>query len=71
MPRTSTTDPSLVTRFLDCSPSRSGSIEQGQLVAAFQAWTRDKSRPIADHLASHGHLDRDQLAALDAPSLCS
>ena len=43
-----------------------GLIEQGQLVAAFQAWTRDKSRPMADHLMAHGDLDADQRAAVEA-----
>jgi hypothetical protein len=27
-----------------------GLIQQAQLVAAFHAWTGDKSRPLADHL---------------------
>jgi len=27
-----------------------GLIDQAQLVAAFHAWTRDKARPLADHL---------------------
>ena len=43
-----------------------GMIDQAQLVAAFQAWIRDKSRPMAGHLASHGALDPDQIAALEA-----
>ena len=34
-----------------------GLIDQAQLVAAFQAWTRDKSRRLADHLADRGGLD--------------
>ena len=29
---------------------QNGLIDQGQLVAAFQAWTRDKVRPLAEHL---------------------
>ena len=36
-----------------------GLIDQAQLVAAFQAWARDKSRPLADHLA-RGDLDDDR-----------
>ena len=36
-----------------------GLIDQGQLVAAFQAWTRDKGRPMADHLVSRGDLDAE------------
>ena len=31
---------------------QNGLINQGQLVAAFQAWTLEKSRSLADHLAS-------------------
>ena len=27
-----------------------GLVDQSQLVAAFQAWAHDKSRPLADHL---------------------
>ena len=30
---------------------QNGLIDQGQLVAAFQAWTRDKGRPLAEHLS--------------------
>jgi len=29
-----------------------GLVNQGQLVAAFQAWTLDKSRPLAEHQVS-------------------
>jgi eukaryotic-like serine/threonine-protein kinase len=43
-----------------------GLIDQGQLVAAFQAWTRDKARPLADHLAARGDLDDDQRAGVEA-----
>ena len=35
---------------------QNGLIDQGQLVAAFQAWTRDKSRSLADHLDARGDL---------------
>jgi serine/threonine protein kinase len=42
-----------------------GLIEQAQLVAAFQAWTRDKGRPLADHLQTLGHLDDDQRGLLE------
>ena len=31
---------------------QNGLIDQGQLVAAFQAWTRDKARPLAEHLVA-------------------
>ncbi len=43
-----------------------GLIEQAQLVAAFQAWARDKARPLSDHLADHAGLDADSRAAVDA-----
>jgi eukaryotic-like serine/threonine-protein kinase len=48
---------------------QNGLIDQVQLVAAFQAWTRDKGRPMADHLVDRGDLDaddRDVVAALVA-----
>src|SRR4051794_11714885 len=49
-----------------------GLIDQGQLVAAVQAWTLDKTRGLADHLAARGALDAGQcglLAALAAQHL--
>ena len=36
---------------------QTGLIDQGQLMAAFHAWTRDKARPLADHLLALSHLD--------------
>jgi serine/threonine-protein kinase len=36
---------------------QNGLIDQAQLVAAFHAWARDKSRPLADHLVALGHLE--------------
>ena len=36
---------------------QTGLIDQGRLVAAFHAWTRDKSRSLAEHLVLLGHLD--------------
>ena len=36
---------------------QNGLIDQVQLVAAFQAWTRDKRRPLAEYLAFRGDLD--------------
>jgi serine/threonine-protein kinase len=36
---------------------QNGLIDQAQLVAAFHAWTRDKGRPLAEHLVVLGHLD--------------
>jgi serine/threonine-protein kinase len=43
-----------------------GLIDQGQLVAAFQAWTRDKSRSLADHLEARGDLTGAKRVLLDA-----
>jgi tRNA A-37 threonylcarbamoyl transferase component Bud32 len=43
-----------------------GLIDQGRLVAAFQAWTLDKSRALADHLVYRGDLDADDLSAVEA-----
>src|SRR6516164_3596997 len=45
---------------------QNGLIDQGQLVAAFQAWTCDRSRPLADHLTARGDLDADQRAGVEA-----
>ena len=45
---------------------QNGLIDQGQLVAAFQAWTLDKARSLADHLVARGDLDADARAGLDA-----
>src|SRR5262245_36632734 len=45
---------------------QNGLINQGQLVAAFQAWTLDKARTLADHLVSRGDLDPDQCAGVEA-----
>jgi serine/threonine protein kinase len=45
---------------------QNGLINQGQLVAAFQAWTLDKARALADHLVARGDLDSDQRAGVDA-----
>jgi hypothetical protein len=43
-----------------------GLIDQVQLVAAFQAWTLDKARALADHLVGRGDLDADDRSAVDA-----
>jgi serine/threonine-protein kinase len=45
---------------------QNGLIDQVQLVAAFQAWTRDKSHPLAGHLVSRGDLDAEQRAGVEA-----
>src|SRR5690242_10800138 len=44
---------------------QNGLIDQVQLVAAFQAWVRDKARPLADHLQARGDLDADGRAAVE------
>jgi hypothetical protein len=43
-----------------------GLIDQSKLVAAFQAWTLDKARSLADHLVAQGDLDPEQRALLEA-----
>src|SRR5271155_698521 len=45
---------------------QNGLINQSQLLAAFQAWTLDKSRSLADHLEARGDLDADDRAAVEA-----
>src|SRR6516162_5386400 len=45
---------------------QNGLIDQGALVAAFQAWTRDKAKSLADHLEARGDLTGPKRAALDA-----
>src|SRR4051812_38213122 len=45
---------------------QNGLINQGQLVAAFQAWTLDKARALADHLVGRGDLDSDDRSAVEA-----
>jgi serine/threonine-protein kinase len=45
---------------------QNGLIQQAQLVAAFHAWTCDKSRILADHLVRLGHLNAAQRAAVEA-----
>src|ERR1700724_2371366 len=42
-----------------------GLIDQAQLVAAFQAWARDKDRPLAEHLAARGDIDAADRAAVE------
>src|SRR4051812_47148478 len=45
---------------------QNGLIDQVQLVAAFQAWTRDKDRSLADHLVARGDLDADARGGVEA-----
>jgi eukaryotic-like serine/threonine-protein kinase len=45
---------------------QNGLIDQGQLVAAFHAWTLDMSRTLADHLEARGDLDAEDRAAVEA-----
>ncbi len=44
---------------------QTGVIDQSALVAAFHAWTRDKSRPMAELLLSQGAIDVDDRAAIE------
>jgi serine/threonine-protein kinase len=45
---------------------QNGLIDQDQLIAAFRAWTRDKGRPLAEHLVVLGHVNAAQRAAVEA-----
>jgi serine/threonine protein kinase len=45
---------------------QNGLINQGQLVAAFQAWTLDKARALADHLVGRDDLDADDRSVVEA-----
>jgi hypothetical protein len=45
---------------------QAGLIPYTQLVAAFHAWTCDKSRSLADHLIALGHLDTARRAPIEA-----
>ena len=45
---------------------QNGIINQGQLVATFQAWTLDKSKSLADHLEARGDLNAAMRALLEA-----
>jgi serine/threonine-protein kinase len=45
---------------------QNGLIDQGQLVAAFQSWTLNKARALADHLVGRGDLDGEQRGLLEA-----
>jgi eukaryotic-like serine/threonine-protein kinase len=45
---------------------QNGLIDQAQLVAAFQAWTLDKERPLAEHLAARGEFETEDRAAVEA-----
>ncbi len=45
---------------------QNGLIDQDQLVSAFRAWTRDKARPLADHLVARGELDPADRVAVEA-----
>src|SRR5262245_59564637 len=45
---------------------QNGLIDHVQLVAAFQSWTRDKVRPLAEHLVARGDLDAEQRSLLES-----
>ena len=44
---------------------QTGLIDQAALFAAFQAWSRDKARSLADHLIALGHIDAPRRAAVE------
>ncbi|WP_165227465.1 serine/threonine-protein kinase [Aquisphaera insulae] len=46
--------------------SQNGLIDQAQLIAAFQAWSRDRSRPLADYVIERGDLDDTARAGVEA-----
>jgi hypothetical protein len=48
---------------------QNGLINQGQLVAAFQAWSRDKARSLAEHLVDRGALEAGDHQASPVHSL--
>src|SRR5205823_764791 len=45
---------------------QNGIIDQGQLLAGFQAWTLDRFRSLADHLEARGDLTGAKRALLEA-----
>ena len=45
---------------------QNGLVEQKGLVAAFQAWTRNKTKPIAEYLVERGDLDHADRVVLEA-----
>jgi serine/threonine-protein kinase len=45
---------------------QNGLIDPGQLVAAFQTWSRDRSRTLAEHLRDRGDLDADDMTLVEA-----
>jgi hypothetical protein len=45
---------------------QNGLIDQGQLILAFRAWTRDNARSLADQLVARGDLDSEDRSAVDA-----
>ncbi len=45
---------------------QNGLIDQGALITAFAAWTRDRARSLADHLVRLGHLDAPRRVAVQA-----
>ncbi len=38
---------------------QNGLVDEAQLVSAFDAWKRDKARPLVEHLIALGHIDAD------------
>jgi serine/threonine protein kinase/tetratricopeptide (TPR) repeat protein len=45
---------------------QNGLIDQSQLMLAFQAWTRNKARSLADQFVARGDLDAEQRAGVEA-----
>jgi len=63
MPRSSDPSQDLIFGLLAL---QNGLIEQAQLVAAFHAWTRDKTRHMAEYLIEQGAIEGGDRAALEA-----
>jgi serine/threonine-protein kinase len=61
----SSSDPSLDLLF-GLLALQNGMIDQAQLVAAFQAWTLEKDRSLADHLISRNALEPEQRAVVES-----
>src|SRR5262249_47344401 len=53
---TRTTDPARDVLF-GLLALQNGLVDQNGLVAAFRAWSREKNRPLAEHLVALGHVD--------------
>ena len=44
---------------------QNGLIDQAQLVAALEAWIRDKDRPLAEYLIARGEIEANDRTAIE------